>query len=80
MESNIYALYDKKLERYMTPPLFVRDDKEAVAIVVRSLPKNILDDCMLELIAKFDDKTATIDFVSRKLVPFVSEVKEDASN
>lgn len=69
MISNVYALYDKKLTRYMTPPLVVRDDAEAVATVERAIPANILPDIQLEKIATFDDKTAEIVLCNKEIIP-----------
>lgn len=60
MVDKIYVLYDKKLGRFMTPPLFVRDDREAAVQVQRALPARILPDVLLQRIGSFDDKTAEI--------------------
>lgn len=69
MISILYALYDKKLTRYMTPPLVVRDDAEAIATVQRAIPENILPDIQLEKIATFDDKTAELVLLNKEIIP-----------
>lgn len=76
MESKIYVLYDKKLGRFMTPPVFTRDDREAVVNVQRALPGQILPDVLLQRIGSFDDKTAVITTENPIIVP-LEEVKSD---
>ena len=68
MESNIYGLFDKKLGRFMTPPLVVRDNAEAIATVQRALPENILCDVQVELLGVFDDKTGEVKPVAHEII------------
>ena len=79
MESKIYGLFDKKLGRFMTPPLVVRDDAEAVATVERALPKNILPDVQVELIGSFDDATGVITPLSHDIV-YVGAAHSEVAN
>lgn len=76
MVDKIYVLYDKKLGRFMTPPLFTRDDREAAVQVQRALPKQILPDVLLQRIGSFDDKTAVITTENPIIIP-LEEVKQD---
>lgn len=76
MQSVIYVLYDKKLGRFMTPPMFTRDDREAVVNVKRALPNGILPDVLLHRVGTFDDKTAVIMTENPVIIP-LEEVKVD---
>lgn len=78
MKIEVYSLYDKQIERFMQPPIFCRDEKEAIAIVDRAgLPATIRQSVTLFKCGTFDDKTGMFEAVDPVRICNFFEVAEE---